>query len=76
MSDWPGTHPHFRLNLEQQQKRAKDLLRVARAGEASALTKFRSHPPKLAEAQYLDRARAVPRTGRVDILRGAFAACG
>lgn len=53
MSDWPGTHPHFRLNLEQQQKRAKDLLRVARAGEASALTKFRSHPPKLAEAQYL-----------------------
>jgi hypothetical protein len=46
-------HPHFRLNLEQQQKRAKDLLRAARAGDASATAKFRSHPPKLADAQYV-----------------------
>jgi hypothetical protein len=53
MSDELGTYPQFRLNLEQQQKRAKDLLRAARAGDASALAKFRSHPPKLAEAQYL-----------------------
>lgn len=53
MSDWLGTYPHFRLNLEQQQKRAKDLLRAARAGEASALARFSSRPPKLAEAQYL-----------------------
>jgi uncharacterized protein DUF1835 len=53
VSDSPGSHPHFRLNLEQQQKRAKDLLRAARAGDATAIAKFRSHPPKLAEAQYL-----------------------
>lgn len=53
MSDWLGTYPYFRLNLEQQQKRAKDLLRAARGGDASALTRFSSHPPKLAESQYL-----------------------
>lgn len=42
----------FRLNLEQQRKRAKDLLKTAQAGEARALARFKS-PPKLAEAQYL-----------------------
>jgi hypothetical protein len=53
MSDSLGSHPHFRLNLEQQQKRAKDLLKSARAGDADALARFRLHPPKLAEAQHL-----------------------
>ena len=52
MSDSLGSYPHFRLNLEQQQKRAKELLRAARGGEASALAKFRHSPPKLAEAQF------------------------
>ena len=42
----------FRLNFEQQQKRAKELLRAARAGDAAALARF-SAPPKLAEAQHL-----------------------
>lgn len=52
MSDRLGSYPHFRLNLEQQQKRAKELLRAARAGDASALAKFKHSPPKLAEAQF------------------------
>jgi hypothetical protein len=52
MSDDHGSYPHFRLNLEQQQKRAKELLRAARAGDPTALAKFRHDPPKLAEAQF------------------------
>jgi Domain of unknown function (DUF1835) len=43
----------FRLNLEQQQKRAKELLKAARAGEPNALARFRGTPPILAEAQFL-----------------------
>jgi len=32
-----ASYPHFRLNLEQQRKRAKELLAAARAGDAAAL---------------------------------------
>jgi hypothetical protein len=52
MADWLGSFPHFRLNFEQQGKRAKDLLKAARAGHPEALARFKS-PPKLAEAQHL-----------------------
>ena len=52
MADALGSYPQFRLNFEQQGKRAKDLLKAARAGEAEALARFKS-PPRLAEAQYL-----------------------
>lgn len=52
MADSLGSYPHFRLNFEQQRKRAKELLKAARAGEPAALMRFTS-PPKLAEAQYL-----------------------
>src|ERR1700722_8677037 len=52
MADTLGSYPQFRLNFEQQGKRAKELLRAARQGEPEALTRFRSQP-KLAEAQYL-----------------------
>jgi len=52
MADSLGSYPHFRLNFEQQQKRAKELLKAARAGEPAALVRFKS-PPRLAEAQYL-----------------------
>ena len=52
MADPLGSYPHFRLNLEQQRKRAKELLKAARAGEPAALVRFKS-PPRLAEAQYL-----------------------
>jgi len=52
MADTLGPYPQFRLNFEQQGKRAKELLKAARAGEPEALARFRS-PPKLAEAQYL-----------------------
>src|SRR5579864_6817710 len=52
MADTLGSYPQFRLNFEQQGKRAKELLKAARAGEAEALARFRS-PPQLAEAQYL-----------------------
>ena len=55
----------FRLNLEQQKKRAKDLLRDAKAGEADALARLATvrapattaNPsgaaPKLADAQFI-----------------------
>src|SRR5579871_3827117 len=52
MADTLGSYPQFRLNFEQQGKRARDLLKAAQAGEPEALARFRS-PPKLAEAQYL-----------------------
>lgn len=52
MADSLGSYPHFRLNFEQQRKRAKELLKAARAGEPAALVRFKS-PPRLAEAQYL-----------------------
>jgi hypothetical protein len=49
----------FRLNLEQQGKRAKELVKAARAGEAEALTRLAAHrasstlgPLKLADAQF------------------------
>jgi hypothetical protein len=51
-TDRLGPPSDFRLNFEQQQKRAKDLLKAARAGEPAALARF-SSPPKLAEAQRL-----------------------
>jgi Domain of unknown function (DUF1835) len=38
----------FRLNLEQQRKRAKELLRGLRAGEADALRQFHQFHPKAA----------------------------
>ena len=40
MSDTLGTFPHFRLNFEQQGKRAKELLKAARDGEPDALARF------------------------------------
>lgn len=52
MADSLGSFPHFRLNFEQQGKRAKELLKAARSGDPKALARFKS-PPKLAEAQYL-----------------------
>jgi hypothetical protein len=48
-----GSYPQFRLNFEQQGKRAKELLKAARAGEPEALARFKKSPPRLAEAQYL-----------------------
>lgn len=67
MSDHPAPvrparrerHPSpFRLNLEQQRKRAKDLLQALRAGEPDAIRRFRLHhpaagaaAPRLSEAQ-------------------------
>jgi hypothetical protein len=48
----------FRLNLEQQHKRAKDLLRAAKAGDPDALARMRAagfaapDTPKLAQAQH------------------------
>jgi hypothetical protein len=52
MPDWHGSYAKFRLNFEQLGKRAKELLKAARAGEPEALARFKSSP-KLAEAQYL-----------------------
>ncbi len=40
----------FRLNLEQQHKRAKALLERLRAGEADALHRFHRHHPRLSNA--------------------------
>ena len=53
-------NPSVPLNLEQQHKRAKDLLRAARDGDADALARIRvvrsdagtaSRPPQLSDAQ-------------------------
>jgi hypothetical protein len=52
MPDRNGSYAEFRLNFEQQGKRAKELLKAARAGKPEALVRFKS-PPRLAEAQYL-----------------------
>jgi hypothetical protein len=52
MADSPAPYSHFRLDLDQQRKRAKDLLRAAHRGDAGALARFTSLP-KLAEAQFL-----------------------
>lgn len=53
MTESNGPYAHFRLNFEQQGKRAKDLLKAAKAGDAAALARFTTRPPKLAEAQFL-----------------------
>lgn len=45
----------FRLNLEQQRKRAKELFRDLRAGDPKALSRFRSHHPR---SQALDMSAA------------------
>ncbi len=52
MAERRERYPHFRLDFEQQQMRAEDLLEAARAGEAAVLARFQSSPG-LAEAQYL-----------------------
>jgi hypothetical protein len=69
MTDRTGREPSaFRLNLEQQKNRAKDLLHAARGGDAQALTRLatarararddanaatlRNAPLKLADAQF------------------------
>jgi hypothetical protein len=48
-----GPYGAFRLNFEQQQKRAKELLKAARAGNPAAVERFKGAIPKLAEAQFL-----------------------
>jgi hypothetical protein len=52
MPEWNGSYSKFRLNFEQQGKRAKELFKAARAGDPEALARFKSLP-KLAEAQFL-----------------------
>ena len=52
MPDWYASYSQYRLNFEQQGKRAKELLKAARGGDSEALARFKS-PPKLAEAQFL-----------------------
>ena len=52
MPDWHGSYSKFRLNFEQLGKRAKELLKAARAGDPEVLARFKS-PPRLAEAQFL-----------------------
>jgi hypothetical protein len=42
-----GFEPAFRLDLEQQHKRAKELLRACLAGDDAAVRRFRRHHPKL-----------------------------
>jgi len=43
----PWTDDPFRINLEQQKKRAKDLLKALRAGDAGAISRFAQHHPKV-----------------------------
>jgi hypothetical protein len=57
------TQAAFRLNLEQQKKRAKDLLKAARAGDAAALARFAaaSSDPPTATIQLTDAQRLIAR---------------
>ncbi|MDQ1079170.1 DUF1835 domain-containing protein [Pseudoroseomonas cervicalis] len=49
MSDRPAPAASpFRIHLDQQRKRAKELLRALRAREAEALARFRRHHPRAA----------------------------
>jgi hypothetical protein len=52
MPDWYASYSQYRLDFEQQGKRAEELLKAAHAGDAEALARFES-PPRLAEAQHL-----------------------
>lgn len=55
----PDARSHGRFNLEQQRKRAKELLKAARADEPAALVRILRHIPpreallKLADAQFV-----------------------
>lgn len=56
-ADTPQPYAAFRLNFEQQQKRAKELLKTANAGDADALRRmqiagFVATPFKLAHTQH------------------------
>lgn len=61
MTGTPDPYAAFRLNLEQQRKRAKDLLRAARAGSREALSRLRratdgrvvAENVKLTDAQFV-----------------------
>lgn len=52
----------FRLSLEQQRKRSKELLQALQEGEADALLRFRTHHPR---AGGLDDAGIAGRLGRL-----------
>ena len=43
----------FRINLEQQKKRAKELLKAFHSAENSALSRFKQHHPKYADCKYI-----------------------
>ena len=43
----------FRINLEQQKKRAKELLKAFHSAKNSALLRFKQHHPKYADYKYL-----------------------
>lgn len=43
----------FRINIEQQKKRAKELLKAFHSAENTALSRFKQHHPKYADYKYL-----------------------
>jgi len=89
MPGTPDPYAPFRLNLEQQRKRAKDLLRAARAGNRDALSRLRiatdarvaAEHVKLTDAQFVV-ARELGFAGwrelrrHIDALAAARAAMG
>lgn len=46
----------FRINLEQQKKQAKELLKAFHSAENSALSRFKQHHPKYTNYKYLPSA--------------------
>ena len=54
-----GPASPFRLNLKQQRKRAKELLKGLRAGDTDALHRFHLHHPKLQGIARLSEAQLV-----------------
>jgi len=69
MTDSSTRYRYFRLNLEQQRKRAKELLAAAHTGDASALVRIRASGaigPSTAELKLAEAQRVIARELRFE----------
>lgn len=58
----------FRLDLEQQKKRAKELCRLFRAGDAAARARFRAHHPRAGTGPSADPGADLGRLGEAQLV--------
>lgn len=57
MTDQPARYAPFRLNLEQQKKRSRELLDALKAADPAAMERFRVNHPGVGEQSYPDLVR-------------------